>query len=338
MFWKKQSRLCIADENTYNTNISIDISSVLKHYEIKVKSISEKANCLNSEFSEVLEFDTIKLDTPKISYQIDNTENLVVLNWRIMNLCFDSYELYIHEKYCLNIPLEDITIKFNEDETYLENNILCTYAISGKLFNAGRNEFYIKAVSNNKYYFNSENSRALWLYKNYPYTNIRIENGKLLYNIDSEYEINYTALTEDFDFPVINKEILDRNLSDHTLWSDPIYVNLYKIHYPRIIHYSTNTAIVVIRIQGYDPCYVGSDPKRLLGYDYNKIEFRFYVNSSTFFSVTRDSNCLDEETFILSSNEINNGRVSTNDIKKVEVVAHKNGYVSSDVYTYEIDN
>ena len=321
---------------TYETSINIDVSEKLKHYDIKVKSISENPNYINSVFSNELKFDTIKLHTPYVSYKINHSKHLVSLNWVISSLYADSYEMYLNGSYHSTIYSCDITFK----ESNIADNIVCTYDLRGEIFNTGRNEFCFKAISNNKYYLSSNNSNVLWLEKNSQYTNIRVENGQLLYNSNLVYNIDYDAVTEEYDFPVINKDVPEShsaiNPIDYTLWSDPVYVNLYRIHYPKIIGCNSNSNFISITIQGYDPRYVGTNPKKQLGYDYNKIEFIFYINESTYFSITKDSNCLDEEIFTIQKEEITNNNYSISNIKKIGVVAHKDGYVSSKNYIYEI--
>ena len=325
---------------TYNTSINVDISNNIKHYDVKVKSISEDLNYINSNFSEELKFDTIKLYTPNnLLYKINHSEHKVLLSWRVKDLYADSYELYINGNYHSSIPSNEIDIQINENESYIANNIVCSYNLDGKLFNVGRNSFYIKAVSNNKFYLNSDDSASLWIIKNTQYSNIRVENGQLLYNDNSVYTIDHDAVTEDYNFPVINKEFQKEsyiNYADYTLWSEPVYVNIYKIHWPRIIDCNKNANSINITIQGYDPDFVGNEPKKILGYDYDKLEFIFYINDVISFSIIKNSDCLDEEIFIINKSEIESKNYFLKEIVKIGVIAHKEGYVSSKIFTYKI--
>lgn len=325
---------------TYDTSLNINVTNNLSHYDIKVKSISESLDYTNSDFCEELKFDTIKLDKPNLSYTIKHSEHLISLTWNMTNLYADYYELYLNGNFHSTISLDEIETQVNEDEWYVQNNITCSYDLKGEIFNIGRNDFYIKALSNNIYYLNSDESNDLWLNKNSPYTNIRVENGELLYNDSSIYNIDYDAVNIDYNFPVINKEIPEKqsvvNPKDYTLWSDPVYVNIYRIHSPKIIDYQSNLNSINITIQGYDPTYAGTEHKNKLGYDYDKIDFIFYINDSVQFTITKNSNCLDEEIFTFEKNEIENKNCSINDIKKISIKAHKDGFVSSKIFTYTI--
>ncbi len=325
---------------TYETEIKIDVSTSLQHYDIKIKSISEDLNYTNSEFSDELSFDTLKLYSPNLSYTINHSAHLVTLNWKTSNLYADFYELYLNGAYHSKISSSDINSYVNENESYIINNITCSYSLNGDIFSVGTNQFYIKAISNNKYYLPSNNSNIMSLNKNSQYTNIRVENGQLLYNDNSIYNIDYDMVTKDYDFPVINKEIPDSTSvidpKEHTLWSDPVYVNIYRIHYPKIIECIKNTDSIDITIQGYDPSYVGTEHKKTLGYDYDKIEFIFFLDTVKQFSIIKNSNCLDEEIFILTKLELVNNNCSIEDINKISIIAHKDGYVSSKIFTFNI--
>lgn len=324
---------------TYQTSINVEISNNLKHYDIKVKSISENPNFINSNFSENLIFDTIKLCEPYLLYKINHLEHIVSLTWSTSNLFADSYELYLNNNYHSTISSSEIDVKINENESYISNNFTCSYNLSGEIFEVGNNNFYIKAISNNKYFLDSDNSNSRWLIKNDKYTNIRVENGQLLYNENSVYEIDYDMVTEDYNFPVINKEFIKQSVmapQDYTLWSDPVYINLYRIHWPRIIECNINSSSINLTIQGYDTLYGGTEPKRKQGYDYDKLEFIFYINSVISFSITKNSECLDEELFIIEKSEIENKNYKISEIVKIGVIAHKEGYVSSKIFTYKI--
>lgn len=325
---------------TYETEIKIDVSTSLQHYDIKIKSISEDLNYTNSEFSDELSFDTLKLYSPNLSYTINHSAHLVTLNWKTSNLYADFYELYLNGAYHSKISSSDINSYVNENESYIINNITCSYSLNGDIFSVGTNQFYIKAISNNKYYLPSNNSNIMSLNKNSQYTNIRVENGQLLYNDNSIYNIDYDMVTKDYNFPVINKEIPDSTSvidpKEHTLWSDPVYVNIYRIHYPKIIECIKNTDSIDITIQGYDPSYVGTEHKKTLGYDYDKIEFIFFLDTVKQFSIIKNSNCLDEEIFILTKLELVNNNCSIEDINKISIIAHKDGYVSSKIFTFNI--
>ena len=325
---------------TYETEIKIDVSTSLQHYDIKIKSISEDLNYTNSEFSDELSFDTLKLYSPNLSYTINHSAHLVTLNWKTSNLYADFYELYLNGAYHSKISSSDINSYVNENESYIINNITCSYSLNGDIFSVGTNQFYIKAISNNKYYLPSNNSNIMSLNKNSQYTNIRVENGQLLYNDNSIYNIDYDMVTKDYDFPVINKEIPDSTSvidpKEHTLWSDPVYVNIYRIHYPKIIECIKNTDSIDITIQGYDPSYVGTEHKKTLGYDYDKIEFIFFLDTVKQFSIIKNSNCLDEEILILTKLELVNNNCSIEDINKISIIAHKDGYVSSKIFTFNI--
>ena len=325
---------------TYETEIKIDVSTSLQHYDIKIKSISEDLNYTNSEFSDELSFDTLKLYSPNLSYTINHSAHLVTLNWKTSNLYADFYELYLNGAYHSKISSSDINSYVNENESYIINNITCSYSLNGDIFSVGTNQFYIKAISNNKYYLPSNNSNIMSLNKNSQYTNIRVENGQLLYNDNSIYNIDYDMVTKDYDFPVINKEIPDSTSvidpKEHTLWSDPVYINIYRIHYPKIIECIKNTDSIDITIQGYDPSYVGTEHKKTLGYDYDKIEFIFFLDTVKQFSIIKNSNCLDEEIFILTKLELVNNNCSIEDINKISIIAHKDGYVSSKIFTFNI--
>ena len=325
---------------TYETEIKIDVSTSLQHYDIKIKSISEDLNYTNSEFSDELSFDTLKLYSPNLSYTINHSAHLVTLNWKTSNLYADFYELYLNGAYHSKISSSDINSYVNENESYIINNITCSYSLNGDIFSVGTNQFYIKAISNNKYYLPSNNSNIMSLNKNSQYTNIRVENGQLLYNDNSIYNIDYDMVTKDYSFPVINKEIPDSTSvidpKEHTLWSDPVYVNIYRIHYPKIIECIKNTDSIDITIQGYDPSYVGTEHKKTLGYDYDKIEFIFFLDTVKQFSIIKNSNCRDEEIFILTKLELVNNNCSIEDINKISIIAHKDGYVSSKIFTFNI--
>ena len=325
---------------TYETEIKIDVSTSLQHYDIKIKSISEDLNYTNSEFSDELSFDTLKLYSPNLSYTINHSAHLVTLNWKTSNLYADFYELYLNGAYHSKISSSDINSYVNENESYIINNITCSYSLNGDIFSVGTNQFYIKAISNNKYYLPSNNSNIMSLNKNSQYTNIRVENGQLLYNDNSIYNIDYDMVTKDYNFPVINKEIPDSTSvidpKEHTLWSDPVYINIYRIHYPKIIECIKNTDSIDITIQGYDPSYVGTEHKKTLGYDYDKIEFIFFLDTVKQFSIIKNSNCLDEEIFILTKLELVNNNCSIEDINKISIIAHKDGYVSSKIFTFNI--
>lgn len=325
---------------TYETEIKIDVSTSLQHYDIKIKSISEDLNYTNSEFSDELSFDTLKLYSPNLSYTINHSAHLVTLNWKTSNLYADFYELYLNGAYHSKISSSDINSYVNENESYIINNITCSYSLNGDIFSVGTNQFYIKAISNNKYYLPSNNSNIMSLNKNSQYTNIRVENGQLLYNDNSIYNIDYDMVTKDYNFPVINKEIPDSTSvidpKEHTLWSDPVYVNIYRIHYPKIIECIKNIDSIDITIQGYDPSYVGTEHKKTLGYDYDKIEFIFFLDTVKQFSIIKNSNCLDEEIFILTKLELVNNNCSIEDINKISIIAHKDGYVSSKIFTFNI--
>lgn len=325
---------------TYETEIKIDVSTSLQHYDIKIKSISEDLNYTNSEFSDELSFDTLKLYSPNLSYTINHSAHLVTLNWKTSNLYADFYELYLNGAYHSKISSSDINSYVNENKSYIINNITCSYSLNGDIFSVGTNQFYIKAISNNKYYLPSNNSNIMSLNKNSQYTNIRVENGQLLYNDNSIYNIDYDMVTKDYNFPVINKEIPDSTSvidpKEHTLWSDPVYVNIYRIHYPKIIECIKNTDSIDITIQGYDPSYVGTEHKKTLGYDYDKIEFIFFLDTVKQFSIIKNSNCLDEEIFILTKLELVNNNCSIEDINKISIIAHKDGYVSSKIFTFNI--
>ena len=325
---------------TYETEIKIDVSTSLQHYDIKIKSISEDLNYTNSEFSDELSFDTLKLYSPNLSYTINHSAHLVTLNLKTSNLYADFYELYLNGAYHSKISSSDINSYVNENESYIINNITCSYSLNGDIFSVGTNQFYIKAISNNKYYLPSNNSNIMSLNKNSQYTNIRVENGQLLYNDNSIYNIDYDMVTKDYNFPVINKEIPDSTSvidpKEHTLWSDPVYINIYRIHYPKIIECIKNTDSIDITIQGYDPSYVGTEHKKTLGYDYDKIEFIFFLDTVKQFSIIKNSNCLDEEIFILTKLELVNNNCSIEDINKISIIAHKDGYVSSKIFTFNI--
>ena len=325
---------------TYETEIKIDVSTSLQHYDIRIKSISEDLNYTNSEFSDELSFDTLKLYSPNLSYTINHSAHLVTLNWKTSNLYADFYELYLNGAYHSKISSSDINSYVNENESYIINNITCSYSLNGDIFSVGTNQFYIKAISNNKYYLPSNNSNIMSLNKNSQYTNIRVENGQLLYNDNSIYNIDYDMVTKDYNFPVINKEIPDSTSvidpKEHTLWSDPVYVNIYRIHYPKIIECIKNIDSIDITIQGYDPSYVGTEHKKTLGYDYDKIEFIFFLDTVKQFSIIKNSNCFDEEIFILTKLELVNNNCSIENINKISIIAHKDGYVSSKIFTFNI--
>ena len=146
---------------TYETEIKIDVSTSLQHYDIKIKSISEDLNYTNSEFSDELSFDTLKLYSPNLSYTINHSAHLVTLNWKTSNLYADFYELYLNGAYHSKISSSDINSYVNENESYIINNITCSYSLNGDIFSVGTNQFYIKAISNNKYYLPSNNSNII---------------------------------------------------------------------------------------------------------------------------------------------------------------------------------
>ena len=318
---------------TYKTQIELEISTTKRNYKVKVKSISESADFLNSDFSDVLDFETVKLSSPtNLRYEIDNNSHKVNIIWSITDYNADIYQLKINEK-IYNLSANLIEIKENTNTSFVSNNLLCKYTINGELFDVGINEISMQARSFNKYFLSSDITNSLrTLYKNPQLTNIRVKDGTLKYGDNNVYDTSiWDAIIDTEPFAVINKE----NSSETVLWSDPSYVNIYKIHAPQIIECEKSTSGILVKLQGYDPSFVGDD-KRDIGYDYDKIEIRIYCTiSSSPFCLYVDSKCLDEETLFFNYSDISSSWFDQSKVYKFEIIAHKNGYIDSKEIEYK---
>lgn len=144
---------------SYNTFINLNITSQKTSYNIKVKSISEDHKYLNSEFSQPMIFDTLKLVTPyTIIGQIDNQKDMVKFTWNINNLneLYVDYFIFAINNYSYNIPIGDITIK-NQSL----GNTTYEYSFSKSVFQQGKNIITIKSYSDNSYFLSSDISNCL---------------------------------------------------------------------------------------------------------------------------------------------------------------------------------
>ncbi|MBQ4558420.1 MAG: hypothetical protein IJA61_03490 [Clostridia bacterium] len=322
---------------TYNNYIDIEVNTQIKNYKVKVKSISENNNYLNSDFSQELEFNTIKLYKPQIYILINNESHTVTVNWTTNNRLADSYKFIINDNEEKIVSVDEIFITEDEHmKNLIENYIECSYTLQGELFDVGNNTIKIQAQSDNKYYLSSEVSNSYAFYKNPQYTNIRVENGLLKYGENSIYNTEiWDAITPDYDFPVINKENTPNytSISDNRLlWSDPVYVNIYKIHSPKIVEHNINQNKLELTIQGYDPQYVGNENKSILGYDYNKLKVIVYTSAFSF-TYYVDSKCLDIEKIIV---DLSTNNISPSNVRKIELVAMKENYISSKIVEYRL--
>lgn len=322
---------------TYNNYIDIEVNTQIKNYKVKVKSISENNNYLNSDFSQELEFNTIKLYKPQIYILINNESHTVTVNWTTNNRLADSYKFIINDNEEKIVSVDEILITEDEyKKNLIENYIDCSYTLQGELFDVGNNTIKIQAQSDNKYYLSSEVSNSYAFYKNPQYTNIRVENGLLKYGENSIYNTEiWDAITPDYDFPVINKENTPNytSISDNRLlWSDPVYVNIYKIHSPKIVEHNINQNKLELTIQGYDPQYVGNEHKSILGYDYNKLKVIVYTSAFSF-TYYVDSKCLDIENIIV---DLSTNNISPSNVRKIELVAMKENYISSKIVEYRL--
>ena len=256
---------------TYNNYIELNISTDTQNYHIKVKSISESNLYLNSDFSNELHFATKQLKQPiSLSFTINNNDNIVIFHSYNHDYDTDYYTIQVNDE-IFTICKKDFTIT----ESAVGYN--CEFSIDSKNFMTGENQITILAESLNKYYLTSEQSNSLTIYKNSPYTNVRIEDGAIKYGVDSIYDVSfYTFISDTEPFPIINKEKYSESIpSGITIWSEPVYINAYKINDPTILSCSLNDYILSLTIEGYDPRFAGNN-KKLIGFDYNKIEITIY--------------------------------------------------------------
>lgn len=312
---------------TYNNYIELEISNNIKSYSIKVKSISESNLFLNSDFSNKLSFDTKKLKQPSSStYSINNTNHLVSFNIPNHDYNTDYYEVKINET--IHPIFKD---EFILTETPI--NYSCQFAVDTSNFVEGENIVTFSAKSINKYYIESESSNILTLFKNAPYRNVRIEDGKIKYEKDFSYDVSfYDAIISNTElFPVINKDKFSDSISlEKTIWSDPVFINAYKIRNPKILSCTLENYILSFTLQGYDPNYAGSD-KKLIGFDYDKIKIIVFNYDFEIATYTLDSSCLDIESF-----QINLKQFDELTISSISVAAQKDGYIDSNYSSFKI--
>lgn len=311
---------------SYNTFIDVGVTNYREDYRIKVKSISENPKFLNSDFSELLTFNTLKLASSNLSKKIDNQNHKVTFAWGINynnELYIDEYEFLINNKSYI-IPFSDVTIT---NQPYTNT---ATYTFDGNIFVAGKNSVTIQSKSDNPYYLSSDISTPIEVVKNPTPTNIRLENDHIVYDENSIFDTSqWDAIFDNSDFPIVNKSGIDN------LWSEPAYIRVYKIHAPKIINCEKTSSNISFTIEGFDHYYSGTN-KRDSGFDYDTIEVSLYcTNSLSPIVIYLDSQCLDIETFNIGLSEITQSWFNMSNVTQLSIVARKTGYLPSKAVIYK---
>ncbi len=310
---------------TYSNSVNLDISSTLASYSFKVKAISEDANYKNSEFSNVLEFDSLKLSTPSISsVNIDNDTNTVKVNL--------GYPIY-QQEYIENIIFfindnQRCTIKASELSQ--ENSFTYFYQLPGELFSAGENKLSLMYRNTSEYILDSEISQTVTILKNHPHENVRVEDGLIKYGDDFIYT-DPNGFPDEYDYMLSTQPFYVINYEGNNLRSDAVVVYVDKVRAPKIssctVSYEENMQEITINLQCYDENFNGD--KSLVGYFFDVLEvLTFDENGDLLNSHIFNVSCNDEETLNLSLpyNEWT--------YNKISVIAKKDGCLDSKTVTY----
>lgn len=194
---------------TYNNTYTIQVGTTHEAHEVKVKSVSEKPNFLNSVFSQSIHFETYQLESPK--YQIVSiSENRTTISINI-----DSAGDY-----------ENIFI----NNQFLQQNSAPTLTLTNSMFNVGENILSIYSCSNNMNICDSS-PLSLSVYKNSEFENLRLKEEQILYTengFDKEYDT--TPLQEGENNLIIHNTNLPIDLHyDLIFGSDGLPFSIYKM-------------------------------------------------------------------------------------------------------------
>jgi hypothetical protein len=166
----------------------------------------------------------------------------------------------------------DIIKLYVNDKLYTYNSTN-ELIITSEMCEPGKNVIKIKACSSNKLYFDSDYFQTE-VYKESTPTNVRIKNGKIVYNIIAiEYQSKYYDYLGygNICIPVIEHGYMN------SLNSDPVYINVYRTKSISAYRVNCNLDQELFEYQ----CSVSLDNDLSLdttaGADYNKLEIIVYT-------------------------------------------------------------
>lgn len=310
---------------TYGTQFSLPVSVNPIKYNVRIKSISEDPLFLNSDFSNMLYFETRQL----LSVSIDNIS---------YNANRSKATIYLtkNDEEKINIFINDIFL--------CETSTSC-FELSNRDVQYGYNTLTLTAKSNSPYILDSETS-SYQIYKSQDFDDVKLEKGDLLcrkspdskyekYNTDSFESGKHNALVTNFDNIGI-----DQPNAKIVFCSDGILMNFYKIAPANIVScsyirpYNSKKHSVHLKLRNFksNP---ETDDRLLLGYDYNKIEILItidsYGNKKSFTYDVPVLNSYTECTFSFYSDLSDFSSTPSSII----VTLHKDGYISSTPVYYK---
>ena len=309
---------------TYNTFFTLNgIKLTPTEYTVQVKAISENPDYLNSEFSTELKFDTYILPAviiDKVGYPLqspyDNNRSITEL--LINKNGADYYRIYING-------------------LYIEENSSSILHLYSSQFETGYNTLEIYSYS--KYSYDVDGDKvSLTVYKNPAYSNIRFEDGDILYTKDGTDFVYSNLDIGDGTKEIRNDEPPPKDISINiALSSEPTYIWKYKIADPEIYSCTYTETVknqkgkIDLKLKNYDPSYVGNGYE--IGYYFDTIVISVY---DIFGLVTTQAiNVTMGEYYTDCSFEFDITRFAS-DMDYVTIQLKKDGCISSNVVKYDI--
>ena len=287
---------------TYKTSYELSVTNEIIRYIIKVKAISESFDYINSEFSSILEFNTVILDKPSISeasFNEERTEASFSISHDLANNC-----LYISN--------------FTDKHFVLKQSQL----------NIGVNDITIQACVKDPYICDSKQSFIVT--KNDDYTNLRIENGQLIYTENNKDKIYNTS---SFPSGHYNKIIRNDSIALGTYFaSDGIEITFNKLppayvlecYYIKKPEPFQPICQIYLKLGNYNSDY---------DLTYNRIEIIAYERSSTLFSKSYMSEIIEpHETYTDYIFQLDN----MSNPFCLDIILHRDGYLSSNVISHTL--
>lgn len=190
---------------TYNCSYPLPLSYESQDFEIKVKAVSEDYR--DSEFSKPLSFSAkIILPVETLSVEIMNEKDRISISWSETNCA----------EYIVSLNGKQFSTKS------------ATFLTSGNEYVAGSNTISVQPVGSE--YDIIPTPATATVEKSLPLedmTDIRIEDGKLLYGENSVYDTSFIPAGENYTFTLCNIE-------DGKIKSDGPYFTAYKLTSPKI--------------------------------------------------------------------------------------------------------